>query len=51
MAMGLTNKQIADQLIISPGTVMVHVKHILGRLGMSSRAQVAAWYAQQAEIL
>jgi DNA-binding NarL/FixJ family response regulator len=48
VARGLTNGQIADELVISRGTVMVHIKHILGRLGMSSRTQVAAWYAQHA---
>jgi non-specific serine/threonine protein kinase len=48
--LGLTNKQIGAELVISRGTVMVHIKHILGRLGMSSRTQIAAWFAQQAEL-
>jgi non-specific serine/threonine protein kinase len=44
---GLTNPQIGETLIISRGTVAVHVKHILARLGMTSRAQIAAWFAQR----
>jgi non-specific serine/threonine protein kinase len=48
VAEGKTNAQIAEALVISRGTVMTHVKHILHRLGMSSRAQIAAWVAQQA---
>jgi DNA-binding CsgD family transcriptional regulator len=47
IARGLTNPQIATALVIAPGTVTVHIKHILAKLGMSSRAQVAFWVAQQ----
>jgi len=32
--------------VISEGTVEVHVKHILSKLGFKSRAQVAAWVAR-----
>ena len=35
---GLTNIQIANQLIISPATVNIHVQSIFGKLGVSSRA-------------
>jgi non-specific serine/threonine protein kinase len=51
IAEGKTNAQIAEALVISRGTVMVHVKHILARLGMSSRAQIAAWSVQAAAVL
>jgi non-specific serine/threonine protein kinase len=40
---GRTNRQIAEALVISEGTAAVHVKHILNKLGLDSRAQVAAW--------
>jgi DNA-binding NarL/FixJ family response regulator len=40
---GLTNRQIADALVIADGTAGVHVDHILNKLGFRSRAQVAAW--------
>jgi DNA-binding CsgD family transcriptional regulator len=48
MADGLSNRDIAEKLVISEGTVDVHVKHILGKLGFRSRAQVAGWVARQA---
>jgi DNA-binding CsgD family transcriptional regulator len=47
MADGLSNHDIAEKLVISEGTVEVHVKHILGKLGFRSRAQVAGWIARQ----
>ncbi|MBO2454223.1 tetratricopeptide repeat protein [Actinomadura barringtoniae] len=40
---GLTNRQIAEELVISPGTAGRHVANILAKLGFSSRAQIAAW--------
>jgi ATP/maltotriose-dependent transcriptional regulator MalT len=47
IADGLSNRDIAEKLVISEGTVDVHVKHILGKLGFRSRAQVAGWFARQ----
>jgi non-specific serine/threonine protein kinase len=38
---GLTNRQIAQALVISEGTARIHVQHVLAKLGVSSRAQVA----------
>jgi DNA-binding CsgD family transcriptional regulator/tetratricopeptide (TPR) repeat protein len=43
IARGLTNRQIADELVIAEGTAANHVKHILARLGLESRTQIAAW--------
>jgi two-component system, OmpR family, sensor kinase len=40
---GLSNEQIARDLVITPGTVANHVEHILRRLGFASRVQVATW--------
>ncbi|MEV0662778.1 ATP-binding protein [Actinomadura luteofluorescens] len=40
---GLSNRAIADELVISPATVARHVTNILTKLGFSSRAQIAAW--------
>jgi non-specific serine/threonine protein kinase len=45
MAQGLTNRQIAERLVISPRTAGVHVTHILEKLGLHTRAQVAVWAA------
>ena len=43
IAAGLTNRQIAGELVLTEGTVANHVRHILLRLGMRCRAQVAVW--------
>jgi DNA-binding CsgD family transcriptional regulator len=50
MADGLSNHDIARRLVIAEGTVEVHVKHILGKLGFRSRAQVAGWFARQGPV-
>ena len=42
---GLSNRAIADELVISPATVARHVANIFTKLGLRSRAQVAAWLA------
>ena len=47
LAEGLTNRQIATRLVISPRTAETHVDHILTKLGMTSRAQVAGWVVEQ----
>ena len=44
---GLTNRQIAARLSISPNTVERYVEHILNKLGLSSRARVAAWAVER----
>jgi DNA-binding CsgD family transcriptional regulator len=38
LARGLSNKEIAERLVISPKTVGNHVEHIYGKIGSSSRA-------------
>ncbi len=43
IAEGLTNGQLAERLFISPKTAAVHVSNILTKLGLSGRAEVAAW--------
>ena len=45
---GLSNKQIAHQLFISPKTVGRHVEHIYEKLGVSSRAAAAMFAAENA---
>ena len=47
VAEGLTNRQIADRLIISERTVDSHVANILGKLGLATRTQAAAWALKQ----
>ena len=43
LARGLSNRRIADELVISLHTAQRHVENILGKLAFSSRTQVAAW--------
>jgi DNA-binding CsgD family transcriptional regulator len=43
IAEGLTNAQLAGELSISPRTASSHVEHILAKLGVSRRAEIAAW--------
>ena len=45
VAAGLTNRQIADQLVLSPKTISAHITHILTKLGAARRAEIAAWCA------
>jgi DNA-binding NarL/FixJ family response regulator len=43
LALGLTNKEIAQALGISYETVKEHVQHILRKLGVTDRTQAAVW--------
>lgn len=43
IANGLTNRQIAADLVLSPKTVSAHVEHILAKLHAARRAEIAAW--------
>jgi predicted ATPase/DNA-binding CsgD family transcriptional regulator len=47
VACGLPNKDIASRLVVSKRTVDAHIEHILGKLGYSSRVQIAALAAGQ----
>ncbi|MEM9500679.1 MAG: response regulator transcription factor [Pseudomonadota bacterium] len=46
IAEGLTNKEIARRLDISPATVKVHVERIIGKLGVADRTQAAVLAVQ-----
>jgi len=46
-ARGLTARQIADQLFISPKTTDHHIQHIYNKIGVSTRAAAALWAIQQ----
>jgi two-component system nitrate/nitrite response regulator NarL len=47
IASGLNNKLIAKELDLSEGTVKVHVKHLLKKLGLRSRLEAALWAVEQ----
>lgn len=46
IASGLSNKEIAARLVISQRTAEGHVAHILTKLGLTSRVQIATWAAE-----
>ena len=48
IADGLTNPEIADRLDIASKTASSHVEHILAKLGVTRRAEIAAWAASVA---
>jgi two-component system, NarL family, response regulator LiaR len=41
LSQGQTNPQIARNLLVSRGTVKIHVQHIISKLGVSDRTQAA----------
>jgi len=43
VAQGMTNKQIGQALYVSERTAENHVQHILTKLGLRNRSQIAAW--------
>ncbi len=43
IAEGLTNGEIAERLEIAPKTASAHVEHILAKIGVARRAEIAAW--------
>lgn len=43
VAEGLSNREIAERLVIAKRTVDSHLEHILAKLGFTSRTQIAAW--------
>jgi two-component system OmpR family sensor kinase len=43
IADGLTNAEIAERLVLVPGTVANHVEHILRKLDLKGRTQIAVW--------
>jgi predicted ATPase/DNA-binding CsgD family transcriptional regulator len=45
VARGMTDREIARELVISQRTAESHVQHILTKLGFRSRSQIAAWIA------
>lgn len=44
---GLTNPQIAQRLFVSAQTVKTHMKNVFRKLGVSSRAELAALAARR----
>ncbi|KAA1426149.1 ATP-binding protein [Nocardioides antri] len=47
VARGMTNREIADELVIAQRTAETHVEHILSKLGFNNRSQVASWVTER----
>ena len=44
VARGMSNRQIAERLVVSVRTVESHVERSLVRLGFHTRTELASWY-------
>jgi DNA-binding NarL/FixJ family response regulator len=49
VSQGLTNREVAERLVIAERTAENHVQHILTKLGLSNRSQLAVWAATMDE--
>ena len=49
VAEGATNREIAERLVISPKTASAHIEHILAKLQVARRAEIAAWVSRSAD--
>jgi DNA-binding NarL/FixJ family response regulator len=47
VARGLSNREIAAELVLTVGSAANYVKRILSKLGFRSRAQIAVWAAER----
>ena len=47
IARGMTNRQIAAELVIAVGTAQRHVANIMTKLEVGSRTQVATWVVER----
>ena len=50
IAEGWSNRQIGERLFLSARTVDTHVQHLMNKLAVSSRAEIAAWHARAAAV-
>ncbi len=48
---GLSNRQVANRIFLSPHTVAFHLRHIFWKLGVTSRVQLARMAAEQGSLI
>jgi len=51
IAEGLSNNEIAERLVIAVRTAEAHVTHVLAKLALRSRSQVAVWATERRRLL
>ena len=51
VAQGLSNRQVANRVFLSPHTVAFHLRHIFWKLGVTSRVQLARTAAEQGSLI
>jgi DNA-binding NarL/FixJ family response regulator len=47
---GYSNRRIAEALVIAEKTAEVHARNVREKLGLDTRAQIAAWVAQRGRL-
>jgi len=47
VARGLTNRQVAEQLLVTPRTIETHLEHVFAKLGVQTRTELVAWAVRQ----
>ena len=47
VAVGMTNDEIAAELVLARGTVKLHVQHVIAKLGVANRTQAAVYAARR----
>ncbi|GAC1618190.1 MAG: hypothetical protein PVS3B1_22400 [Ktedonobacteraceae bacterium] len=47
VALGMSNRALAEELIVSERTIGKHIERIMSKLGFDSRSQIAAWAVQK----
>jgi DNA-binding NarL/FixJ family response regulator len=47
VARGLSNRAAAEALFVSERTIEKHIENLLGKLGFTSRAQIATWITER----
>ncbi len=47
IAQGKSNREIVDILAVSHRTIEAHVRNVLSKLGLTSRAQIAVWASEK----
>jgi DNA-binding CsgD family transcriptional regulator/tetratricopeptide (TPR) repeat protein len=50
VAEGLTNREVAERLHLSPRTVDAHLDHVRNKLGLRTRAQVVRWLVESRQL-